>query len=85
MADHATILGSAGVALLLLAFFLNLLRRLRADGLVYLTLNLFGAGLACYSSYLIDFMPFVVLEGTWAIVAAVALARTLTKVRQPAS
>lgn len=84
MADHATILGSAGVALLLLAFFLNLLRRLRADGLAYLTLNLFGAGLACYSSYLIDFMPFVVLEGTWAIVAAVALARALMKVRQPA-
>ena len=85
MADHATILGSAGVALLLLAFFLNLLRRLRADGFVYLALNLFGAGLACYSSYLIDFMPFVVLEGTWAIVAAVALARMLLTAREPAA
>jgi len=29
------------------------------------------------SSYLIDFLPFVLLEGTWAIVAGVALARKL--------
>jgi len=29
------------------------------------------------ASYLIGFMPFVVLEGTWAVVAAVALARRL--------
>jgi hypothetical protein len=35
-----------------------------------------GAALACYSSYLIDFLPFVVLEGVWAIAAAVALARS---------
>jgi len=85
MGIDATIVGSAGVALLLLAFFLNLLRCLRADGTVYLSLNLVGAALACLSSYLIDFMPFVLLEGTWSVVAAVALARNLLGVRQPAS
>jgi len=85
MGIDATIVGSAGVALLLLAFFLNLLRTLRADGSVYLALNLVGAALACLSSYLIDFMPFVLLEGTWSVVAAVALARNLLGVRQPAS
>lgn len=73
----ATFIGSVGVALLLLAFLLNLFRVLRADGSPYMVLNLVGAALACYSSYLIDFMPFVVLEGTWGVVAGVALVRTL--------
>ena len=43
MGLDATIVGSAGVALLLLSFFLNLLRYLRADGPLYLVLNLVGA------------------------------------------
>jgi hypothetical protein len=81
MGIDATIVGSAGVALLLLAFFLNLLRYLRADGALYLVLNLVGAALACISSYLIDFMPFVLLEGTWSVVAAVALGRRLLNAR----
>ena len=72
---NATIIGSAGVALLLVAFLLNLVKVMRAEGWSYLALNFIGAGLACYSSYLIRFMPFVVLEGTWAVVAMMALAR----------
>jgi len=75
--DAATVIGSSGVALLLLAFLLQLLRFVSAEGAAYAALNLGGAGLACYCSYLIDFKPFVVLEGTWAVVAAVALARAL--------
>ncbi len=82
MGIDATIVGSAGVALLLLAFFLNLLRYLRADGTLYLLLNLVGAALACLSSYLIDFMPFVLLEGTWSFVAAIALGRKFLGMRQ---
>ena len=49
-----------------------------AESNAYLALNLVGASLACASSYLIDFLPFVLLEGTWAIVAGVALMRKLT-------
>ena len=75
MAVYATIIGFVGVAILLLAFFLNLIGWVRADRTLYLGLNLAGAVLACWSSWLIAFMPFVLLEGTWAIVAAVALAR----------
>jgi hypothetical protein len=74
-ADNATLIGSVGVALLLIAFLLHLAKAMRAEGWSYLALNFIGAGLACYSSYLIRFMPFVVLEGTWAVVAMVALAR----------
>ena len=72
---QATLLASTGVALLLTAFLFNLFRLMRADGYAYLALNLAGAGIACYSAYLISFMPFVILEGTWAVVAGGALAR----------
>ena len=75
--DPATLIGSIGVAFLLIAFLLNLFKWMRSDGHLYMGLNLVGAGLACYSSYLIGFMPFVVLEGVWALVALAAIAHTL--------
>jgi len=75
--DQATWIGFIGVALLLVAFLLNMFKLLRSDGHIYMSLNLVGAGLACYSSYLISFMPFVVLEGVWALVALAAIARSL--------
>jgi hypothetical protein len=71
----STLIGSAGVTLLLVAFFLNLIKRLAQDSVAYTLLNLVGAALAGYASWLIGFIPFVVLEGTWAVVAAVALLR----------
>jgi len=77
MAAHATLVGFVGVAILLAAFFLSLSRCVRADGAIYLALNLVGAALAGWSSYLIEFLPFVLLEGAWAIVAAIALARRI--------
>ena len=73
--DFATWIGSTGVTLLLVAFVLNLLKVLSPDGRLYSVLNLVGAGLACWSSWLIQFMPFVVLEGVWALAAGVALSR----------
>jgi hypothetical protein len=75
----ANLIGFIGVALLLVAFLLNTFRLMRADGRAYTLLNLAGASLAGYSSYLISFMPFVILEGTWAAVAAVALFRASRK------
>ena len=72
---QATWIGFAGVALLLIAFLLNLGRLMRSDGYPYTALNFAGATLACYSSYLISFAPFVVLEGVWALVAAGAIIR----------
>ncbi|MCU0508554.1 MAG: hypothetical protein MUC34_09140 [Anaerolineae bacterium] len=86
--DLSTILGSAGVALLLLAFLLNLTKRLSQASILYSAMNMVGAGLSGFASYLIGFVPFVVLEGTWCLVAAVALLRALTgretrKTRRP--
>jgi hypothetical protein len=70
------IVGSLGVALLLAAFFLNLVGVLPQDSRRYAGLNVIGAGLACWASWMIAFLPFVVLEGTWAVVAAAALVRS---------
>ena len=75
--DFPTIVGAIGVGLLLLAFLLNLIKRVSQDSRIYTTLNVVGAGLACYSSYLISFIPFIILEGVWFVVSAIALIKLL--------
>ena len=79
----STAIGFFGVGLLLLAFVLNLAGTLKAEGVAYLGLNLAGAALACLSSWMIDFMPFVILEATWAGATLVALVRTLRGLAMP--
>ncbi len=39
-------------------------------------MNIIGAGLSCYASVLIGFIPFVILEATWAIVATAGLIKS---------
>lgn len=68
-------LGSLGVALLLAAYFLNLVGRLGREQRAYHAVNALGAGLACWASWQIGFLPFVALEGVWLLVALAALAR----------
>lgn len=75
----STIIGSLGVSLLLVAFVLNLINVLDENCPVYSILNIVGAGMACYSSVLIKFMPFVILEGVWCIAALVSLIRIIRK------
>jgi hypothetical protein len=69
------ILGSVGVALLLLAFLMNLLKKWGQDSLLYILINTIGSGLACSSSVLIHFFPFIILEGIWMLVSLIALAK----------
>lgn len=75
--DAATWIGSLGVALLLLAFFLSLFKHIAQDGFAYIGMNIAGAGLACWSSWMIAFVPFVVLEAVWCLVATAALAKRI--------
>jgi hypothetical protein len=69
----AEMFGSIGVALLLVAFFMNLFGLMSFDSRAYQAINAIGAGISCYASYLIGFAPFVVLEATWCAVAVVAM------------
>lgn len=78
-------IGSTGVALLLIAFLLNIAKLLTAEGLPYLTLNFVGGALALTSSWLIDFIPFVILELVWTSAALVALIRVLITARRDAA
>jgi len=66
-------IGFTGVAILLLAFLLNLLKKISSNSLPYIVMNIIGAGLACLASWLINYIPFVVLEGTWMLVSIIAL------------
>lgn len=68
-------IGSVGVFLLLLAYFLNLIGAVATESRAYQALNGVGATIAAYASFRIGFLPFVVLEGTWAVVSAIALLR----------
>ncbi len=73
----ADVIGAAGVALLLGAFAGNLLGVVRKESLLYPSANFVGASLATYASWLIAYMPFVVLEGVWACVSLVAVCRAM--------
>ena len=67
------ILGSIGVTILLLAFLMNLLQKWQQNSLSYILMNIVGAGLACASSAIIRFFPFIILEATWMLVSIFAL------------
>jgi hypothetical protein len=70
-------IGFVGVFILLLAYLLNLAGKISKNGLLYIGLNIVGAALACLASWLIHYMPFVLLEGTWTLVSLGALIRYL--------
>jgi len=67
------VLASIGVIILLVAFGLNLYKKLPENSKAYALMNFIGAGICCFASYLIRFYPFIVLEGIWAIVALLSL------------
>ncbi|MBS1977372.1 MAG: hypothetical protein JST46_08370 [Bacteroidetes bacterium] len=69
--------GFIGVTILLLAFFLNLYDLLRKDSIYYLLLNSIGAGIACLASVLLNYWPFIILEGCWTLVSLAGLLRVL--------
>lgn len=73
------IIGSIGVGLILIAFFCSTFKIMKSDSALYFILNVVGAGLACYASYLIDYWPFVILEGTWTAVSIAGLIKAQEK------
>lgn len=77
--SYNDLVGTAGVGLILLAFFLNTFGWIDGKGKLFFTLNAIGAALACYASWLIDYMPFVILEGTWFLVSLWGLSKSFSK------
>ena len=71
------VIGSIGVALLLVAFALNLLRKLSERSIPYLLMNIVGALLAAWYAWAGGALPFVILEAVWALTALVRLIMVL--------
>jgi hypothetical protein len=71
--SYNDIIGTIGVGLILLAYFYNTFGWINGKSKLFFLLNIVGAGLACYASWLINYWPFVILEGTWLIVSVIGL------------
>ena len=71
--ETADLIATLGVSLLLIAFFLQSFKFIKPESYVYYLLNLFGAAIAGYASWLIPFIPFVILEAVWSVVALFGL------------
>lgn len=70
-------IGTSGVTILLIAFALNILKKITPESKSYLIMNVLGALLAGISSYMIHFWPFVILESVWTLASLAALLKTL--------
>ena len=73
------IIGTAGVGLILTAYFMGTFKMIDKDRAFYFLLNTMGAAIACYASWLINYFPFVILEAVWAIVSVIGLLNVLKK------
>lgn len=77
--QYNDIIGTIGVGLILLAYFMNIFSLIPKEGRLFFLMNIVGAGLACYASYLIGYWPFIILEGTWTLVSIIGLLRLYLK------
>ncbi|MFN3967292.1 CBU_0592 family membrane protein [Flavobacterium sp.] len=73
------LIGTIGVGLILLAYFLNIFSWIKKEGILFYIMNIVGASIACFASVLISFWPFIILEGTWAIVSVIGLMKSIKK------
>lgn len=71
--SYTDIISTIGVSLILLAFFLNTFKYLPENSKLFFVLNIVGGAFACYGSVLLNSLPFIILEGTWSIVAIIGL------------
>lgn len=66
-------IGTVGVSLILIAYFCGSFNLIKANGLLFFSLNTLGAALACIASWLIKYWPFVVLEAVWTLVSIIGI------------
>jgi hypothetical protein len=62
-------IGILGMVFLLVAFALNIIKRLNQDSVTYIGLNILGGGLSTYYAIALAAVPFVILESIWTLVA----------------
>jgi hypothetical protein len=72
-------LGFIGVFQILLAYLLNVSGKLKTNDLPYILLNLVGAGAACCASILMEYLPFIILEGVWTVASLITFLKYISK------
>lgn len=77
--SYNDIVGTIGVGIILIAYFMNIFSFIKKDGALFYVMNIIGASLACYASILINYLPFIILEATWAMVSVLGLVKVLKK------
>lgn len=77
--SYNDIVGTIGVGIILIAYFMNIFSFIEKDGVLFYVMNIIGASLACYASILINYLPFIILEATWAMVSVLGLVKVLKK------
>jgi hypothetical protein len=71
--SYKDIIGTIGVGLVLLAYFLNTTKMIPENGKLFFVINIFGGALSCYAAVLINFWPFTILEAIWTLVSIFGL------------
>lgn len=74
---YTDVISTIGVSLILLAFFLATFEYISGTRNLYFILNMVGGAFACYGSVLLGSWPFVILEGTWSLVAVIGFIKNL--------
>ena len=73
------ILGTLGVAIIILTYVLLQIERVRSDQLVYSLLNAIGASLILVSLYFDFNMPSVVVEFFWLVISLFGIGKYLAR------
>ncbi len=68
-----------GAAMILAAFGAQQAGKLRSESVVYLALNLAGSAILTYVALEAKSLGLIALEGSWAVISLVSLAKTLTR------
>lgn len=74
-----TLIGSAGLVMLLAAFGLNVFGRLGRESRMYDGLNAVGAGALVWYGIVNNTPIFVIMEATWALIAVIMLVPKLSR------
>lgn len=71
--EFSDTIGIIGTTFMLTAFLLNLANKLDSKSPFYMALNFVGGVCASTAAYIIEYEPFIILEGAWGLVSGFAL------------
>ncbi|MCK4635508.1 MAG: hypothetical protein KAT32_01475 [Candidatus Moranbacteria bacterium] len=80
--DIIEIIGISGMVLILVFFFLNQIKKISQDSLIYDLGNLLGAGLLSLYAFQIDSIPFLILNLLWSFIALRDIIQGIRKFRK---